>query len=166
MVSAGCVFVAGIHPSKTWMSGSFEFVRLNACVHRLDLDLYSYSKEFWGNGVRNHVNSKGKIPCTGGSEEVWTHDAASHRSASPTHYLLCYSGPRKPTWKVELLQDINVGITFLDFLLNTVLMYSSLANLAQGRLLHGSTPCVQVLQSLSSLGSWQLSWRNVMWLPK
>ena len=31
---AGCVFVAGIHPSRTWMSGSFESMRWNECVHR------------------------------------------------------------------------------------------------------------------------------------
>ena len=61
MVRAGCVFVAGIHPSGTWTSGSFESVRWNACMHRLDLGLYSHPKEFlgeWG------VNSKGKIPST------------------------------------------------------------------------------------------------------
>ena len=34
-------------------------------VHRLDLGLYSHSKEFWGNGVRTHVNSKGIIHSTG-----------------------------------------------------------------------------------------------------
>ena len=65
MVRAGCVFVAGIHPSRTWTSGSFESVRWNACMHRLDLGLYSDPKEFWGNGVWTHVNSKGKIPSTG-----------------------------------------------------------------------------------------------------
>ena len=43
----------------------FESVRWNACVHRLDLGLYSHPKEFWGNGVWTHVNSKGKIPSTG-----------------------------------------------------------------------------------------------------
>ena len=64
MVHAGCVFVAGIHPPVSWMSGSFESVRWNACVHRLDLVLYSHPKEFWGNGVRTHANSKGKIPST------------------------------------------------------------------------------------------------------
>ena len=37
----------------------------NARVHRLDLSLYSHSTEFWVNGVRTHVNSKGKIPSTG-----------------------------------------------------------------------------------------------------
>ena len=44
----GVFFVAGIHPSRTWTSGSFESVRWNACVHRLDLGLYSHPKEFLG----------------------------------------------------------------------------------------------------------------------
>ena len=71
MVHAGCVFVAGIHScrSRTWMSGSFESVRWNACVHRLDLSLYSHPKEFLGNGVKTHVSSKGRIAATRGSEE-------------------------------------------------------------------------------------------------
>ena len=60
MVHAGCVFVAGIHPPRTGMSGSFEFVQWNACVHRLDLSLYSHPKEFLGNEIRTHVNSKRK----------------------------------------------------------------------------------------------------------
>ena len=60
MVHAWCVIVAGIHPSRTWMSGSFESARWNASAHRLDLALYSYCEEFWGDGVRTHVNSQGK----------------------------------------------------------------------------------------------------------
>ena len=57
-------------------------------MHRLDLGLYFHPKEFWGNGDRTHVNSKGKISCTGKilSEEDRTHNAASSRAASPTHY--------------------------------------------------------------------------------
>ena len=47
------------------MSGSFESVRWTACVHRLDLGVYSHPKEFWGNRVRNHVKSIGIIPSTG-----------------------------------------------------------------------------------------------------
>ena len=67
IVHAGCVFVVSIHPSRTWMSGSFESMRCesmrwNARVHRLNLGLDSSEKEFGGNGVRIHVNSKGKIP--------------------------------------------------------------------------------------------------------
>ena len=51
------------------------------------------SKRVLGNGVRTHVNSNGKIPSTGGSEEGRTPDAASRRTASPTHYWLSYSDP-------------------------------------------------------------------------
>ena len=47
------------------MSGSLESVQWNACVHRLNLGLYSHPKEFWGNGVRTHANSMGKIISTG-----------------------------------------------------------------------------------------------------
>ena len=54
--------------------------------------LYSHPKEFGGIGVRSHVNSQGKIPSSGGSEEDRTHDVASRRTANPTHYRLSYSG--------------------------------------------------------------------------
>ena len=65
VVHTGCDFVAGIHPSRTWMSGTFESVRWNAYVHKLDLGLCSHTQQFWGNGIRTHVNSKGKIFSTG-----------------------------------------------------------------------------------------------------
>ena len=68
------------------MSGSFECVGWNACVHRLDLGLHSRPKEFLVNGIRTHVNFKGKIPSTRGSEKDRTHAAASSRTVSPTHY--------------------------------------------------------------------------------
>ena len=58
----GVFFVAGTHPSRTWLSGSFESLRWNGCVHRLDLGLCSPPKEILGNGVRSRVNSKRKIP--------------------------------------------------------------------------------------------------------
>ena len=65
-----------------------ESVWWNACVHRLDFSLYSHLKEFGGNGVKNNVNSKGKIPSTEGSDKVRSRFAASHRTASMTHYRL------------------------------------------------------------------------------
>ena len=40
------------------MSAYGKSVQWNACVHRLDLGIYSHPKEFLGNGVRTHVNSK------------------------------------------------------------------------------------------------------------
>ena len=46
MMYAGCVFVAGIHPSRTCLSGSFESMPCNACAYRQDLSLYSHPKEF------------------------------------------------------------------------------------------------------------------------
>ena len=39
-----------------------------------------------------HVNCKGKISSSGGSEEGWTSNNASCRTVSLTHYLLSYSG--------------------------------------------------------------------------
>ena len=78
------------------MSGSFESVRWNACVHRLDLGLYSDPEEFWGIGVRTHVNSKGKkspLPEKFSSEEDGTHNAASSRTVSPSHYQRAIPAP-------------------------------------------------------------------------
>ena len=60
--SLGVVFFANIHLSRTWMSASFESVRWNACVHRLDLGLYALPKEFWGNGVRTMLTPREKSP--------------------------------------------------------------------------------------------------------
>ena len=68
----------------------------NACVHRLDLRLYSHPKEFLGNGVRTHVFFPGKIRSTGGSAKGGTRASASRTTGSPTHYRLSYSGPHRP----------------------------------------------------------------------
>ena len=63
------------------------------------------SKRVLGNGVRNHVNSKTKIPSTRGSKEVRTHDTASGRTVSPTHYQLSYCGPHFPIEAVDKEED-------------------------------------------------------------
>ena len=100
MVHAGCVFVAGIHPSRKWLSGSFESVQWNACVHRLNLCLYSHPKEFWGNGVRTHGNSKGKVPSTGniflrGGPNQWCCiKQDSQPNTLPTELFRPYSGSK------------------------------------------------------------------------
>ena len=75
------------------MSGSFESVRWNACLHRLDLGLYSNPKEFQGNGVRTHFNSKGKIPCTRKKSpqrriEPTTPHQAGQQAQLPTSYFV------------------------------------------------------------------------------
>ena len=93
MVHGGCDFVAGIHPSRTWMVGSFKSQWWFACVHRLDLSLYPHPKQSLGNRIRNQYSFKGKIPSTRGSEEGQTHYATSDRTASSTHHRLSYSSP-------------------------------------------------------------------------
>ena len=75
------------------MSGSLESVRWNACEHRLDLGLRSDRKEFGENGVRTHVDSKGKkIPFTGNSSrrriEPTTQHQAGQRAQHTTNELL------------------------------------------------------------------------------
>ena len=64
-------------------------------MHRLDLDLDSHLKEFLENGIRTQDNSKGKIPLPEKvpSEMDRTQDAASSRTANPTHYQLSYCSP-------------------------------------------------------------------------
>ena len=82
-------------------------------MHRLDLSLYSYLKEFWGNGVRTHVNSKGKIHSTGkqfSPEEDGTHDAASSRTASPTHYQRAILHPPPPPPSLSLVSLLSLTV--------------------------------------------------------
>ena len=74
------------------MSGSFASVRRNACVHRLDLGLYSHPKDVEGM-ESEPMFTPGKKTLPEGSEEGRTRHAASRRIASPTHYRLSYSGP-------------------------------------------------------------------------
>ena len=87
MVPAGCVFVAGIHPSRTRMSGSSESLRWNACAHRLDLSLYAYPKEFYGMESEPMSTPREKSPLRKKfSSEDRTHNTVSSRTACPTHY--------------------------------------------------------------------------------
>ena len=105
MVHAGCVFVAGFHPCRTWMSGSFESVRWSACVHRLDFGLYSHLKGFWGNGVRTHVNSKGKIPSTGKTlcRRGWNPWCCIKQDSESNTLPTSYSGPREQGYGSSLI---------------------------------------------------------------
>ena len=118
MVRAGCVFVAGIHPSRTWTPGSFESVRWNTCVHRLDLGLCSHPKEFWGNGVWTHVNSKGKILSTGKCPQrriepttLWTASPSTTNWAIPAPWfdLICQLWVEKTSWAATKPSDQQCG---------------------------------------------------------
>ena len=60
MVHAGYIFVASIQPSRTWTSGSFDSVRLNACTdYNLVLTLI---QRIEGIGVRTNIGFKEKNP--------------------------------------------------------------------------------------------------------
>ena len=65
-----------------------DLLSRNACVHRLDLGLYSHPKSFGGLGSEPMLTPREKSPLPDkfSPEEDRTHDAASSRTASPTHY--------------------------------------------------------------------------------
>ena len=65
-------------------------------MHRLHLGLYFHPKEFWGNGVRTHVNSKGKIHSTGKKILLrggWNPQRCIKQDSQPNTLLTSYSGP-------------------------------------------------------------------------
>ena len=107
MVYAGCVFVVGNHLSRTGMSRSFESVRWNAWVHRLHLELYFHPKALLGNGVRTHINSKGKNP-------LYRKKILPRRGSNPRHCIkqnselntlpTSYSAPPPPPSPQELVR--------------------------------------------------------------
>ena len=101
------------------MSGSLESVRC-ACVHRPDLFLYSYPKEFGGNGVRTHVNSKGKKSLyrklRGGSNPRRSIRQDSEPNTLPTELfrpcnspVLTHTLPRWPSGKASASRAANQG---------------------------------------------------------
>ena len=73
--------------------GNIEGFQPEWCIstiyHALDIPFWSGTLDI----VRTHVNSKAKIPSTGGSGEDRTHNAASSTTASLTHHWLSYSSP-------------------------------------------------------------------------
>ena len=89
-VYARCAVVARIYPSRTWMSGSSQSMWGHARVHRLDLGLYSHTKE---ETESEPMLTPWKIPSTRGSEEGLVYNLTLHRTASPTHHRLSSSGP-------------------------------------------------------------------------
>ena len=91
----------------------FEFVRWNACVQRLDLGLYSHPKEFFGGMESEPMLTPREIsplPEKVSSEEGPTHDAASSRTASPTHYPRAILAP-VPAVTLQLMGPARVTTT-------------------------------------------------------
>ena len=68
------------------------------------------SERVLGNGVRIHVNSKGEIPSTRGSEDGRTCNAAQHRTGSLTHYQLSYTGPPVSNPNTEIAWSLNLNV--------------------------------------------------------
>ena len=93
------------------------------CVHKLDLGLYSHPKEFLRNRVKTHVNSKGKKTLPEVQREVGTHNPASPRTVSPTHYWLSYSSPQ--VFSYELFQPSSVFLWAIPALKCFPMSYSS-----------------------------------------
>ena len=124
-----CILGVFLSPAFTCLGHEcrdlFDSVPWNAYMCRLDLGLYSHLKEFLVNGVGNHVNSKGKMPSTWGSDEVWTmmlHQAgqrAQHTTVSaipaphpfpflwPHEELTVYLCPCLPMDTVQSAGNIN-----------------------------------------------------------
>ena len=75
----GVFFVAGIHPSRTWTSGSFGSVRWNACVHRLDLGEFEPM-----------LTPREKSPLPENFPEDWTRNAVD---SEPKHYQRAIPAP-------------------------------------------------------------------------
>ena len=85
------------------MSGSFESLRWNACVHRLHLSLYSHPKEFGGMESEPMLTPREKslLPEKFSPEENLKHDAASSRTTNPTHYQRAIPAPNHVTILTE-----------------------------------------------------------------
>ena len=66
------------------MSGSFESVRWNECVHRLDLSLFSHLKEFGGMESEAMLTPREKSPLPEAQIRVEPM-TASRRTVSPAH---------------------------------------------------------------------------------
>ena len=92
MVHAGCLFCR--HSPVKDMNVRIFWVRAMECTWAQTGPRFILSSgRVLGNGVWTHVNFKGKIPSAGDPEEGRTSNAASGRTASPTHYRLSCSGP-------------------------------------------------------------------------
>ena len=124
------------------MSGCFESVRLNACVHRLDLSLYWHPKELWGNGVRN-PREKSPVPEEFSPDENRSHNAASSRTASPTHYQWAIPAPRSKVQDTLLcLSKIPHCVPIIKYICIHFYLFSCLGQNSSVGCVLGWVPCV------------------------
>ena len=67
-------------------------MRWNACVHRLELDVHFHLKEVQRVESVAMLTQREQSPQLDSSKKCGTHDAVSHRTASPAHDHPNYSG--------------------------------------------------------------------------
>ena len=125
MVHAGCIFVAGIRPSRAWMSGSFESVRWKAGVNRQDLDLYSRPNRVPGEWIRTHLDSKGEggglyLKFKGGSNPRRCITQDTEPNTLPTELFRPREGNLKVTHAVQMYQQLFIGCLWI-FALSSLL---------------------------------------------
>ena len=93
-------------------------------MHRLDQGLYSHPKVFWGNGVRTHVNSKGKIPSTRKILLIVVSNpwhCIKQRAQHTTNELF-----RPPHGSEQVMDDTNVSSTYNSEVIQTLLHKQSI----------------------------------------
>ena len=134
------------------MSGSFESVQWNACMHRLDLGLYSHSKEFWGMESETHVKSKGKkspLPEKILPRGGWNPRHCIKQDSKPNTLPTSDSGPKSQVW---LEQEKRGAVLELLLLLRSLSYHCALANLLQAyqesRVCVGVCACVRACASM------------------
>ena len=157
-------------PAFTRLGHLFESMRCNACVCRLDLGLYSHPKEFLGNGVKTHVNSRGKIPSTRRNLVIRGSNPQGciKQDSDPDTLSIAYSGPQnssimlKGFWKGFGMYGCILMLVFwrLPVYIMCIGIYSTVENQS---LFH--TNCWQAGQGQQPpmASRWMLHTRMVMW---
>ena len=114
MVHAGCVFVASIHPSRAWMTGSFESVRWDECAHRLDLGLYSHLRVLGGMESQPMFTPREKYPppVAQRSVDLVTQHHAGRRAQHTTVWFIPAPGITRLIWWSLLLGGGGGGGSF------------------------------------------------------
>ena len=107
MVHAGCVFVVGIHPSRTWMSGSFESKQWNACVQTRPRFILSPETSFGGMESEPMLTLREKSALSENSLQRRIEPTTLHHEDNkPNTWPMSNSGPKRSEWySFEMLRQ-------------------------------------------------------------
>ena len=122
-------------------------MNIYVCVHRLDLGLYAHPKEFEGNGIRTHVNSKGKNPL--------------YRKNSPENPWRCIKQYSEPNTTNELFRTPNwIIIPVYHITCNCQLNCSQVFVYSSGNNTHQR--CLLVPENIiaADVSQFQFTWLN------